>query len=160
MAPLLPLMAGRSTLTIDTSKPTGAVSPLHYGLMTEEINYSYDGGLYGELVRNRAFRDDPKEPAHWSAIDSATLALDPAQSFNKTLTTSLRIQASADGGGVANDGYWGIPVRPSTTYRARFFAKAAPYFTGPVTIAIVSNDGATIYASGKIAAVTGDWKPY
>ena len=36
--------------------------------MTEEINYSYDGGLYGELVRNRAFLDDPKRPAHWSQI--------------------------------------------------------------------------------------------
>ena len=30
--------------------------------MTEEINYSYDGGLYAELVRNRTFRSD------WSGI--------------------------------------------------------------------------------------------
>ena len=29
------------------------VSPMLYGLMTEEINYSYDGGIYGELVRDR-----------------------------------------------------------------------------------------------------------
>ena len=26
--------------------------------MTEEINHAYDGGLYAELVRNRAFLDD------------------------------------------------------------------------------------------------------
>ena len=32
--------------------------PTFYGLMTEEINYSYEGGLYGELVRNRAFKAD------------------------------------------------------------------------------------------------------
>ena len=38
-----------------------------YGLMTEEINYSYDGGLYGELIRNRVFKDDPANPVHWSA---------------------------------------------------------------------------------------------
>ena len=30
--------------------------PLFYGLMTEEINYSYDGGLYGELIQNRIFK--------------------------------------------------------------------------------------------------------
>jgi alpha-N-arabinofuranosidase len=24
--------------------------------MTEEINYSYDGGIYAEMVRNRTFR--------------------------------------------------------------------------------------------------------
>ena len=32
--------------------------PTFYGLMTEEINYSYEGGLYGELIRNRAFKAD------------------------------------------------------------------------------------------------------
>jgi len=25
-------------------------------LMTEEINHSYDGGLYAELIRNRIFK--------------------------------------------------------------------------------------------------------
>ena len=29
------------------------VSPRLYGLMTEEINHCYDGGLYAELIRNR-----------------------------------------------------------------------------------------------------------
>src|SRR5262249_42468745 len=39
-----------------------AISPMLYGLMTEEINYSYDGGLYGELIRNRIFQDNPPPP--------------------------------------------------------------------------------------------------
>ena len=29
--------------------------------MTEEINHSYDGGLYAELIRNRAFLDDAEK---------------------------------------------------------------------------------------------------
>ena len=33
-----------------------------YGLMTEEINHSYDGGLYAEMVDNRTFR------AHWDGV--------------------------------------------------------------------------------------------
>ena len=37
-----------------------------YGLMTEEINHAYDGGLYAELIRNRAFLDEAASPAHWS----------------------------------------------------------------------------------------------
>ena len=45
------------TLTIDLAQPKAKVSPQLYGLMTEEINYSYDGGLYAELVRNRTFQD-------------------------------------------------------------------------------------------------------
>ena len=43
---------------MEVSRPKAAVSPTLYGLMTEEINYSYDGGLYAELVRNRTFRSD------------------------------------------------------------------------------------------------------
>src|SRR6478609_628325 len=44
-------------LSVQLDKPLHAVSPMLYGLMTEEINYSYDGGLYAEMVRNRTFQD-------------------------------------------------------------------------------------------------------
>src|SRR5437016_12496138 len=54
------------TLTIEAGSPTAKVSSTHYGLMTEEINHSYDGGLYAELIRNRAFLDDARSPVHWS----------------------------------------------------------------------------------------------
>ena len=30
-------------LALDLSKPGAAISPMFFGLMTEEINYSYDG---------------------------------------------------------------------------------------------------------------------
>src|SRR5690348_9886278 len=43
------------TLDVHVDQIKAQASPMHYGLMTEEINYSYDGGLYGELVRNREF---------------------------------------------------------------------------------------------------------
>ena len=47
------LIAQSPSLTIQVDHPTAAVSPTFYGLMTEEINYSYDGGIYAELVRDR-----------------------------------------------------------------------------------------------------------
>ena len=56
------------TLRIDVGQVTAKVSPTLYGLMTEEINYSYEGGLYGELIQNRIFRDDPNEAKHWSVV--------------------------------------------------------------------------------------------
>ena len=42
-----------AALNIEVNQTKSAVSPTLYGLMTEEINYSYDGGLYAELIRNR-----------------------------------------------------------------------------------------------------------
>lgn len=43
-----------------TVKSTGgnATSPYAYGLMFEDINNSGDGGVYAELVQNRAFQGD------------------------------------------------------------------------------------------------------
>jgi alpha-N-arabinofuranosidase len=43
-----PLSFGQveASLTIDTTKPIANVSLHLYGIMTKEINYSYDGGLY------------------------------------------------------------------------------------------------------------------
>src|SRR3954471_22311637 len=160
--------AAGPTVTIDTASPSGKVSPLFYGLMTEEINHAYDGGLYAELVRNRAFLDDASTPAHWSLVQgdgaAATMALDPKEPLNTSIGTSLRLdvtQASTGhAAGVANDGYWGIPVKPNTRYRASFYAKAAPGFGGPVTVSIESTDGKTSYASGTVAGLTGTWTQY
>ncbi|HEY0073651.1 MAG TPA: hypothetical protein VGB77_06075, partial [Abditibacteriaceae bacterium] len=59
-----------ASLSIEVNRPAGQVSPLHHGLMTEEINHSYDGGLYAELVRNRAFLDNPQTPANWSVVQN------------------------------------------------------------------------------------------
>jgi len=38
--------AAAPRIAIDLSAPAGQVSPLLYGLMTEEINHGYDGGMY------------------------------------------------------------------------------------------------------------------
>src|ERR687890_206706 len=60
---------GQTTrLTLDLAKPGAAVSPMLYGLMTEEINHSYDGGLYAELIRNRIFKDNPIPPEVWGLV--------------------------------------------------------------------------------------------
>ena len=67
--------AAGPTVTIDTASPSGKVSPLFYGLMTEEINHAYDGGLYAELVRNRAFLDD--------AATASALVARPSRRFDR-----------------------------------------------------------------------------
>ncbi len=165
---LLAAPAAEPTLVIDAAQPVAHVSPTLYGLMTEEINHSYDGGLYAELVQNRAFLDNAEAPVHWSVAASngasAEMHLDPAHPLNEELPTSLRLDitsASAQApAGVANDGYWGIPVKPHTRYRASFYAKAAPGFSGPVRVAIVSPNQATTYAQAKVRRLSREWQHY
>src|SRR5271154_2800743 len=106
-------LADGPTFTVDASHPAGQVSPILYGLMTEEINHSYDGGLYAELIQNRAFLDDATRPVHWSVVSgpesTATIALDSTNGFNDQLTNSLRLvvtkAAKNHPAGVANSGY-------------------------------------------------------
>ncbi len=184
-APTAP--TGPTVLQIDAGKVTGKVGPMLYGLMTEEINYAYEGGIYGELIRNRSFKADavvPRvtpetyeagkylpvtfrpdtQPRFWTVIGGASMVLDTNNPLNELLNVSLKLDASsataASPAGVANGGYWGIPVKPQTTFRVSFFAKAAAGFTGPVTVSIESADGKTNYTSAEISGLTTEWKKF
>lgn len=156
------------TFTVDASRPAGKVSPQLYGLMTEEINHSYDGGLYAELIQNRAFLDSAAAPVHWSVVNdtdsAATITLDTTNSFNDNLTTSLRLtvtKAAKDHpAGAANSGYWGIPVQPDTRYRAGILVRADGSSSGPVTVSIMSDDGETVFATEHFSGLTADWKKF
>jgi alpha-N-arabinofuranosidase len=165
---LLAQLHAAPTFTVDASHSAGRVSPLLYGLMTEEINHSYDGGLYAELINNRAFLDSSNAPVHWSVMTepgaAASMALDPQQSFNDQLSTSLRltVTSAAEGhlAGLANSGYWGIPIQPHTRYHAAILAKAGGQFMAPVTVSLESDDGQTIYARESFSGLTADWHKF
>jgi alpha-N-arabinofuranosidase len=158
-------------LKIDTATVVARVSPMHYGLMTEEINHSYDGGLYAELIRNRNLKQDPEDPVHWSVEvapgggSAGTILLEPgARNAPPALNSTLRVDvANASESAplmVANDGYWGIPIKPNTRYAVSFYAKAGGGFKGPVRVALESDDRKTIFAEAEVPELTETLKPY
>lgn len=160
-------LSAAPSFTVDATKTSGKVSPRFFGLMTEEINHCYDGGLYAELIRNRNFLDD-KKPLHWAAVNdsdsSAAITLDSAKPYNAAMTTSLRLKVKKatreHPAGVANEGYWGIPVQPNTTYKATVLARAEENFSGSLTVSIVSEDGKTVYAKEQITGVSSKWNKF
>ncbi len=154
-------------LKIQADQSAAKVSSRLYGLMTEEINYSYDGGLYAELIRNRVFLDDPKTPAHWISVSkgtaSGTISLDRSEPLNAKLPVSLRVEASLagaeHGAGAANTGYFGVPVKPDTPYRISFFARTSRPSL-PVEVTLESEDGRTVYAQTEFSLASPRWKPF
>jgi len=156
-APTMPV------LQIDAGKVTGRVSPLLYGLMTEEINYSYEGGLYGELIRNRTFKANRTYPVFWDIVGNGVISLDTNQPLNPALNVSLKLDVSKatedSPAGIVNGGFWGIPIRPNTAYRASFYAKGK-HFRGPLTVTMESKDGRTILASATVPKISGEWENY
>src|ERR1700735_4044153 len=101
-----------ATLTLHPDQPASTVSPTLYGLMTEEINYSYDGGLYAEMVRNRTFEGDWSGILHWILIEDANpqakMAVDKSTGPSDALKSSLRLDVAQAGShshaGLLNDG--------------------------------------------------------
>jgi len=156
----------QASLSLDLSKSTASVSPELYGLMTEEINHAFDGGLYAEQIQNRIFKDNSKSSDHWSVVQDGNgkgaIALDDDNPINKVLTVCLRLNIETPGKrvGVANDGYWGIAVKPQTTYHCSFYAKASGNDDTPLSVSIESNDGQTTYATAQVRGINGQWKNY
>jgi alpha-N-arabinofuranosidase len=168
-AALLPfsLFAQSPSLTIQVDRPTATVSPTLYGLMTEEINYSYDGGIYGELIRDRTPSQAWDALRLWPMVargDSiVNVSADDSGGPSPALTRSLRVTVTkaspASPAGVENGGYWGIPVRPDTVYTGSFYAKAdSPGI--PVTVTMQNDQTGAVAASTIVTGVTGEWKRF
>ncbi len=169
MTGLCAAQAPMANLTIQLDKPAHAVSPTLYGLMTEEINYSYDGGLYAEMVRNRTFEDHGwAGVGRWNIEHAgnsvASMAVDPADGPSEALELSLAItvkQADPQNpAGVRNEGYWGMAVRPDTTYKGSFYAKADSADIGPITVALINDSTGDPAATTTVPTISTQWKRY
>ena len=157
-----------AVLTIQTDTSVARVSPTLYGLMTEEINHSYDGGIYAELIRNRAFQDNSNHPDHWrilrDGVGRASMKIDKSTGPSAALTSSLKLTVKsaddADPAGILNNGYWGIPLRPNTTYAGSFYAKADNDSSMRVTMSLVNNNTGAVIATASVPGLTTQWRPY
>jgi alpha-N-arabinofuranosidase len=155
------------TLTIDLAQPKAKVSPQLYGLMTEEINFSYDGGLYAELVRNRTFQDRGKVPPSWFLYQEgsadASMAIDrntgPSTALPLSLQLTVKNASAHDQAGIINLGYWGFPVRPQATYHGSFYAKASDPSIGAVTVSLVEDESGTAIST-TVPTLTSDWQQH
>ncbi len=168
IAASLLLAQSPAQLTIDVDHPLHSVSPTLYGLMTEEINYSYDGGLYPEMVRNRSLRDGGWEQQDWLLVQNsaagATMSMDKTTGPSAALTNSLKLSVTdaspADPAGVRNNGFWGYPLQPNTTYTGSLYAKADASALGALTIRLVNNATGKAVATAIVPNLSADWKQY
>jgi alpha-N-arabinofuranosidase len=135
--------------------------------MTEEINFSYDGGLYAELVRDRTIGTDWQALAHWTLVargnSVADVSVDQATGPSAALLHSLKVSVTsateAAPAGVQNDGFWGIPVRPRTSYSGSFYAKTDSVGV-PISVKLVNDGTGATVASATVIGLSGEWKQY
>ncbi|KAF7323682.1 putative alpha-L-arabinofuranosidase A [Mycena kentingensis (nom. inval.)] len=139
-----------------------------WGQMFEDIS-SGDGGLYAELLQNRAFQQVTPNTAAaltaWSAVNGAFISViaDPVP-VSSALPNSLQVQIPTGRTGpvgVANSGYFGIKVTGGATYTASFHYRfpTASSFRGTATVALQTTAGVSLVSTTvALSAVTTAWQ--
>jgi alpha-N-arabinofuranosidase len=161
------LLAQAPSLAIQVDHSTAKVSPTLYGLMTEEINYSYDGGIYGELVRDRVIGGGWGSLFNWPSVArgdsqvsvSVDEATGPSAALKRSIKVDVKAASKASPAGIQNDGYWGIAVRPHSVYTGSFYAKTDQAGL-PVTVSLQNDQTGIVAASTTVTGLTGEWKQY
>ncbi|KAI1077585.1 glycoside hydrolase family 51 protein [Whalleya microplaca] len=138
------VISSAAAVDITVSSDGGNATNGHqYGFLHEDINNSGDGGLYAELIRNRAFQSSEKFPATldaWYPVNGAQLSLkNLSVPLSKALITSVNVAVDSSEGevGIFNDGYWGMDVKAQNTYKGSFWVKGA--YNGNFTASLQSN---------------------
>ena len=150
-----------NSIVVDASKPLFPVSEDMWGIFFEDIDLSLDGGVYAELVRNRSFEDGPVKTrkqdtiGYWNTVGHATLTLDSSKPISGRNRHCGRVEA-LPGGGVANDGYFGIAVKDGAEYRLSVALRGD--VKGAIEVALQSLG--TTLATGAIGGIGPEWKTF
>ncbi|KAH7362813.1 alpha-N-arabinofuranosidase A [Plectosphaerella cucumerina] len=141
-----------------------ATSGHQYGFLHEDINNSGDGGIYAELIRNRAFQYSDRFPVNlnaWHSVNNAELTL---SRLDKPVSDALPVSVNVAAGnssssgvvGLLNDGYWGMDVKVQK-YTGSFWVHGA--YDGVFVASLQSDLTDDIFGSVEVKSqsVANDW---
>ncbi len=117
--------------------------------MLKDVYHSGDGGLYGELIQNRAFQGSTQNGGastvrdlhYWHNRESSILELDTSTpALSAALPAQMRVDVAAGATGPAgmwNEGYTGMNITTVTRYAASFYMRGT--YTGLINCTFWSN---------------------
>ena len=158
---LLGAYAQTHTFDVNTKKVGAKVQPTMYGIFFEDINYAADGGLYGELVKNRSF-EFPDALMGWKAFGKFEVKNDgPFERCPHYVVLGYSGHNDA-ATGLQNEGYFGIGIEKAEDYRFSVWAKAV---SGDATVEVSLVDESTMdehqeFATAKLKVSGNEWKKY
>ena len=115
--------AQTAVMDVNTKKAGAPIQNTMYGLFFEDINYAADGGLYGELVKNRSF-EFPQHFMGWQTFGKVALLNDgPFERCPHYVRLSYPGHTDRRTG-LVNEGFFGIGVKKGETYRFTVWARS------------------------------------
>ncbi len=161
LAATIQAAAADHLMEVQAGKPGAPVQPTMYGLFFEDINFAADGGLYGELVKNRSFefaqplmgwrafgRVELKDDGPFERCPHYVVLSDPGHRERRT--------------GLQNEGYFGIGVEKGKEYRFSVWAKA-PKGKSQIRVQLIKENAMTEhqeFAQQKVDVTSADWQKY
>lgn len=158
---LLGAYAQPHTFDVNTKKVGAAVQPTMYGIFFEDINYAADGGLYGELVKNRSF-EFPDALMGWKAFGKFEVKNDgPFERCPHYVVLNYSGHNDA-ATGLQNEGYFGIGIEKDEEYRFTVWAKTV---SGDANVEVSLVDENTMeehqeFATAELKVSGNEWKKY
>ena len=161
LAATMQASAQTNVMEVNVKKAGAPVQSTMYGMFFEDINYAADGGLYGELVKNRSF-EFPQSFMGWQTFGNVELKDDgPFERCPHYVTLSYPGHKERRTG-LVNEGYFGIGVTEGEDYRFTVWAKAPK---GTARIIVQLMDPNTMeekqeFASTKLDIKGDKWDKY
>lgn len=146
-------------LDLNTKKKGAPVQSTMYGLFFEDINFGADGGLYGELVKNRSF-DFPQQLMGWYTFGNVELRKDNAP-FERNPHYLVLTKASHDHKhtGIENEGFKGMGFKEGEGYSFSVWAKNMGSEPQRIRVELIDPQN-HILGSEKITIESSDWKKH
>lgn len=152
-------LAGSHSLSIDPSQSKKSKFGIST-LLESSINFCTDGGIYAELIRNRAFQEEG-DTSYWKSSGSAQLQQTKKNQLSDALPNSVLVKSSSNNKefGLRNEGFFGVPVKPQT-YNVSFYARSNTEQYVKAKAGLFSHKGKQ-YASVDVPLkLTSSWKQY
>ena len=146
---------------MNTKKAGAPIQNTMYGLFFEDINYAADGGLYGELVKNRSF-EFPQHFMGWQTFGKVALLNDgPFERCPHYVRLSYPGHTDRRTG-LVNEGFFGVGVKKGETYRFTVWARSLKG-TAQITVQLI--DPSTMgerqeFAGAQLKVQNRKWARY
>ena len=136
------------------------IGALHYGIFYEEINHGGDGGLYAELIRNRSFEDNTRNPDFWQKLGNVKPELVTTNLLNKAQGHALKLTVNEKNAGIRNEGFWGIGLVEGETYKLTFWARTEDISNGTMRAELQDENRQNLGRTDFEVNLTNEWQKY
>ena len=151
-----------NVLDLAANKVGAPVQGTMYGIFFEDINYGADGGLYGELVKNRSF-EFPQSLMGWSSFGKVEVRDDGP--FERC-PHYVRLSPASHGEkrtGLDNEGYFGIGVEQGKQYRFSVWARVPDGGESRLKVELINvraESGRQELCRENVVVSGSEWKKY